>query len=557
MRYTPRRGSILRIRQILWIVCLLGILVSMAGLSVFNVLAAFGPFQYRDGVLYGVQRWAEASVVSLDQRPGGKAQHLIDFANRRNLDLVAEAGSPQERGALLELERSVYSAVLAATRAGAQDTETLRPQLVDLLGKVQVNLTLLKVAPVQDPANLKAFRAWLQVLMERAVNPNLALESLLANHPAPLAGFAPAEPTGANAWARPTAGPTEAPIPPHFVSFPPDSSGAKHLFYPLTGKHAALDCMACHGAGTFAGTGNQCEDCHSQQAPSAHYPGTCTTCHVAAGWKEIHFDHKDNQAGDCSTCHQRNAPPNHYAAQCSACHTVSAWRPATFNHAAVNASNCQSCHAAVRPANHYPFQCSLCHSTQAWKSAHFDHSGSAAAQCSDCHGKNKPANHFEGQCSACHSTSAWKPAQFNHAAANATDCASCHAGKKPANHYEGQCSACHSTDAWKSAKFNHAAANAVDCQSCHNAVRPAGHYTWQCSTCHSTSSWSDVSFNHSFPMDHNGAGGQCATCHPSNTKAWTCTSCHAQAVMDEKHTGFPGYSTNCIACHPNGKKPGG
>jgi hypothetical protein len=108
---------------------------------------------------------------------------------------------------------------------------------------------------------------------------------------------------------------------------------------------------------------------------------------------------------------------------------------------------------------------------------------------------------------------------------------------------------------WAGAKFNHAFAGATNCVGCHAARRPASHFQDQCSTCHNTSGWKPASFKHTFPMNHNGANSQCATCHPSMTTAYTCFKCHNQAELTKKHAEkkitFP---TDCMGCHANGKK---
>jgi hypothetical protein len=218
-------------------------------------------------------------------------------------------------------------------------------------------------------------------------------------------------------------------------------------------------------------------------------------------------------------------------------------------------NQCAACHASDEPANHFKGDCAACHNTSAWTPAHFDHAAAGATDCVSCHSRDKPANHFAGQCSACHTTQAWKPASFNHAAAGATDCVSCHSRDKPANHFAGQCSACHTTQAWKPASFNHAAAGATDCAACHAKDKPANHFDGQCSNCHNTNSWQGASFDHTFPINHGGAGGVCAKCHPSGTASWTCFTCHDQAKLTQKHSeeGILNIVGNCLACHPGGK----
>ena len=174
--------------------------------------------------------------------------------------------------------------------------------------------------------------------------------------------------------------------------------------------------------------------------------------------------------------------------------------------------------------------------------------------CSTCHAAVRPAGHYSGECSLCHGPDAWLPATFNHQAVGATNCQSCHADKKPANHFAGQCSACHSTSAWRPASFNHAAAGATDCQSCH--ARPANHFSGQCSQCHATTAWLPANYSHTFPLNHGGANGTCATCHPGGGSAYTCFNCHNEGELTQKHNeeGIPDYISRCMECHADGQE---
>ena len=528
-------------RRAVWILAAAGIVLTILAAAAFALLAGYGPLQYGDGSFYTLQRWAEKTMVDLDYRPGGKANHLIDLAVRRNQDLWALRGTSQEPGALREVELGVYQAVLASTQADPADFSSLRPRLSDLLLGVQTCLEQLTVAPRADQARFEAYEAWLAGIRKAIQNPNLAMTSLLEGSPPPAGSFsgpvsqAIAQKPMPNA---PVPQATGIPIDPRFVSFPTDSQGAQHEFFPLTGRHAAITCESCHAGGKFAGTPGQCVDCHRLQTPANHYTGDCATCHVPDSWKAIHFDHAGQKATDCQACHQKNAPPNHYPAQCSECHSTSAWSPAHFNHAAFNTSSCQACHSKITPANHFPGQCSLCHSDEAWKPASFNHQGGTASDCASCHTHNKPANHFAGQCSACHATRAWTPAKFDHGAANTSDCQSCHSKDKPAHHFDGQCSQCHSTSAWTPAKFDHSAQKATDCQACHTKNKPANHFAGQCSACHSTDAWAPAKF------DHAAAGAtDCQACHtqnkPANHFPGQCSQCHSTSAWTQPNSTMP------------------
>jgi hypothetical protein len=328
--------------------------------------------------------------------------------------------------------------------------------------------------------------------------------------------------------------------------------------------HYTGQCSTCHTPGAwipanFNHTGyTDCQSCHAAKRPANHYTGQCSLCHTGVGvsWKTVTFNHTGYT--DCQSCHAAKRPANHYNGQCSLCHTgvgVS-WKTVTFNHTGY--TDCQSCHAAKRPANHYNGQCSLCHTGVgvSWKTVTFNHTG--YTDCQSCHAAQRPANHYSGQCSLCHTGVgvSWKTVTFNHT--GYTDCQSCHAAQRPANHYSGQCSLCHTGVgvSWKTVTFNHT--GYTDCQSCHAAQRPAGHLQGQCSLCHTPGAWLPTSFTHTFPLNHNGANSNCALCHTSAPPAYTCWGCHNQTELTKHHQEKNIWDiTNCIACHPTGRKPNG
>ncbi|MGD8439386.1 MAG: cytochrome c3 family protein, partial [Holophagae bacterium] len=51
-----------------------------------------------------------------------------------------------------------------------------------------------------------------------------------------------------------------------------------HMLYPLVGRHATLDCDACHSSGVYQGLPSDCVDCHMSD-----YEGADNPDHIAAG----------------------------------------------------------------------------------------------------------------------------------------------------------------------------------------------------------------------------------------------------------------------------------
>jgi len=550
-------------RRILLITPILFVGLVCLGLLFAGWLSASAYF-HPGQVLFPIQESAEEFRFRLVTDPADQADYAFELLERRIADLAGLADSPAEIAALHALDKALDRAQIISAAAPAELKPELIRRLEGILEAAASLLSRLSIAPQEEPDFYLAVITRLLALHDMASRVNAEAVESEAFAMLPLV-------VQTNALPAPNAS-ADPPVDPQVVMFLPGSPGAQHDFFPLTGKHSALECASCHLEGTFAGTPRLCSACHAAVRPASHYPGECSACHSTDAWRPASFNHsgqtncqschvrpRGHYTGQCSACHSTNAwrpasfnhngqtdcqscharPSGHYAGQCSACHSTNAWRPAYFNHS--GQTDCQSCHA--RPSGHYSAQCSACHSTDAWRPANFDHSGQT--DCQSCHAR--PSGHYSGQCSACHSTDVWRPAYFNHS--GQTDCQSCHA--RPSGHYSGQCSACHSTDAWRPANFDHS--GQTDCQSCHS--RPNGHWSGQCSDCHSTNSWGGVQVRgHTFPINHKNADGVCSRCHPSNSPAYTCYNCHDRARTESKHAEKDIFdiANRCADCHPNG-----
>ena len=181
-------------------------------------------------------------------------------------------------------------------------------------------------------------------------------------------------------------------------------SGFVHATFPLSGAHVAADCEACHLGGVFAGTPNQCVDCHSTDYQAAtdpvhslpSFPNDCQTCHGTSGWQPATFSH--------TTFPLTGA---HIATDCAQCHTGGVY--------AGTPTDCASCHLAEYQAttapNHaasgFPTACDACHTTTAWTRSTFDHDffpitggDHGGLDCADCH--LVPSNFSSFSCTHCH-----------------------------------------------------------------------------------------------------------------------------------------------------------
>ncbi len=170
-------------------------------------------------------------------------------------------------------------------------------------------------------------------------------------------------------------------------------------FFPLQGKHAGLDCAACHAGARSASdlklTPRLCFDCHAADDPhGGDFGPDCAGCHTPDRWEGAAFDHSrsafpltgaharvpcrdchgDGPSGavyqgtpaECAACH---AEPKYHAGRlgsdCAACHTTAAWTPARYDqphtfpldHGEGGASSCRTCH----PDRLEAYTCYGCH----------------------------------------------------------------------------------------------------------------------------------------------------------------------------------------------------
>ena len=62
--------------------------------------------------------------------------------------------------------------------------------------------------------------------------------------------------------------------------------------FKLLGRHATVDCAACHTNDNFKGTPQDCNACHAKDDHHNGQFGTdCGKCHVPDDWKQATFDH--------------------------------------------------------------------------------------------------------------------------------------------------------------------------------------------------------------------------------------------------------------------------
>ncbi len=308
--------------------------------------------------------------------------------------------------------------------------------------------------------------------------------------------------------------------------------------YPLTGKHAGVQCAACHPTvGKIA-----------QLRPSfAH----CSDCH------------QDAHGGQLASRHDQGS--------CEACHTDAGWEPSTFSLAA---------HAKLRlplDGQHAKIACDACHGLVRPGLPAFPKPASAygaahvvlevpETMCGDCHvdphrGRYAAGGAFPmaGGCASCHNARGFRPstvdvtmhARFSFAldgAHRAVPCVACH------DEMRARPAASTLVMAPKGvASLPFDRRRSTTCRSCHEADSPHGDQFaarpggGACERCHDVASFTPASrFDHdrdtSFPLRGAHANVACASCHKTETVAGgkprviyrplstSCASCHGGTV---------------------------
>ena len=179
--------------------------------------------------------------------------------------------------------------------------------------------------------------------------------------------------------------------------------------YPLSGKHRAVSCSACHGSNLskknppYATCGSCHADAHRGEATIAGKPADCAACHQVEGFTPSTFTVSRHE----NTRYALTG--KHRQVRCSACHTTV--RPANaptaprFVRLRMESSRCTSCH-------------------------------------SDAHAGQLASRADRGACESCHTASGWKPSTYtasNHATLRlplegrhaAIACTACHAANRP------------------------------------------------------------------------------------------------------------------------------
>ncbi len=243
--------------------------------------------------------------------------------------------------------------------------------------------------------------------------------------------------------------------------------------FALDGKHASLDCAACHTTpGHFAGLPTSCAGCHQKDDAHNGELGTnCGSCHKPTSWSDVTFNHNSvfalvgkhasvncaachttpgHFAGlptNCAGCHQKDdAHSGELGTNCGSCHKPTTWSDVTFNH--------NSVFALV--GKHASVNCAACHTTPG-------HFAGLPTNCAGCHQKDDAhGGQFGTDCGSCHKPTSWSDVTFDHSksgfpltgAHTSLLCTSCHTGGKFTG-LSPACSSCHAEPAVHAGQFGH------------------------------------------------------------------------------------------------------
>jgi hypothetical protein len=338
--------------------------------------------------------------------------------------------------------------------------------------------------------------------------------------------------------------------------------------FPLKGKHKSVSCVACHTQGTHSSTpfneynelkDYACTECH-QDVHEGKFGNQCTECHSENAWKVGDdmdgFDHNLtafpleglHKTVDCRSCHTTNLvdplPFNTCTAchddahsnqlmvgddirDCGDCHRVSGFENSTFDIVQHN--------DGPFPLNgaHLATPCISCHMIQdEWR---FKDIGITCVDChEDIHARVLDSQFYpDNDCTACHSENRWTDVTFDHSSTTF---------KLEGAHMEVDCRGCHfeevGTDfVQQFTGLSH------DCSSCH-MDNHGGQFTrdglTNCKECHNASTWLIDSFDHNktqFPLDGAHINVDCMECHKETR------------VNNESYILYKIENFRCIDCH--------
>jgi hypothetical protein len=393
------------------------------------------------------------------------------------------------------------------------------------------------------------------------------------------------------------------------VHWNPTPSGFDHskTGYMLDGKHAGVDCRACHTAKhissaernllaskdlehTWLGLSASCITCHEDKH-QGRFGANCAQCHSTVDWKAAKIDTKQFD-------HSKTRYPltgMHLNVSCAKCHTPGA--DGLPRYAGIQFVNCSICHKDPHKGE-FKQGCESCHSTSTWKkssfTSSFDHSKTqfpllgkhigvsclschkspdfktpmAFAKCSDCHNPDPHGGQFlkradGGKCESCHKVEGWIPSTYTAADHAKTGF------PLVAPHAEVKCAGCHIPQG-RETRYKIKFTRCMDCHKDeHEGQFAADPWLNRCERCHTGATFKASNYTlalhqkSSFPLVDAHKAVPCNECHKPRDASKTaiyhfvqlsCTSCHedvhkGQFAQSMSAPGQGGKPVGCLLCH--------
>ena len=358
--------------------------------------------------------------------------------------------------------------------------------------------------------------------------------------------------------------------------------------WPLTGRHAVVDCARCHTTTrsdsarlavtyrVFRGVSTTCTSCHDD-THRGRLGTRCETCHSTSSWRgalSTRFDHARtawplegrHAALACERCHAPGKPLRVAHARCTDCHADA--HVGQLAHRA-DGGRCESCHdvAGFRPVRfgldehattRYPLEgahlavaCDRCHQVTVPSSRRTEKETVrlrfASTRCAECHrdphGGGVARLVSEGGCESCHRVDSWRTVEFDHAQTTYP---------LLGRHARVGCTDCHRESPGGEAPGVLRFAGVIrTCEGCHRDPHQGqfdrGRST-ACDRCHTTDDLRATGFDHdrdsAYRLDGAHARLDCAACHRRETRG------------EESFVRYRPLPTTCSGCHRPGRRPG-
>jgi hypothetical protein len=265
--------------------------------------------------------------------------------------------------------------------------------------------------------------------------------------------------------------------------------------FPLEGRHADVACAGCHTGLLFEEElGTDCLSCHrADDVHAGRYGARCESCHGAAAWDEIAFDHARetdfplrgrHAEAACTACHRGTLGEEELGTDCVSCHR------ADDVHAGQQGEACGECHGELAWARdvrfdhgltrfpllglHAAVACEECHATPAYRDVE--------SACAACHAADdEHAGKLGSTCGLCHNPNGWPLWRFDHTTQTTFALHGAHEGV--------DCHACHQGAVAETADIELGAR----CADCHAREDPhRGRFGSDCARCHAESDWKAV-----------------------------------------------------------------